>query len=121
MKSSTLLCIASYLITGIAVAAEAPVVDINPATNSLQQSQQRTDFALKEWQRVAQQSRAAEIAVIEEEKNVQRLTQQVEDAKRRLDVAKRNLESVRLKESQSRAKWEQESSGLRQEVSSLKP
>lgn len=121
MKLSILLCIAICMFTGIANAAEAPVVDINPSANSLQQSQQRADFSQKEWQRAAQQVSVAERTVAEEERNVQRLTQQLDEAKRRLEVSKQGLERAKQKEGQSRAKWEQESSGLRQEVSRPKP
>jgi len=121
MKPLVQLCIVICTFTGIANAAEAPVVDINPSTSSLQQSQQRTDFSQKEWQRAAQQASVAESALAEEETNVQRLTRQLDEARRKLDTAKQTLERARLKEGQSRAKWEQESSGLRQEVSKPGP
>lgn len=104
-----------------AYAAEPSVIEINPSTNAMQQSQQRTDFSYKEWQRAVQQVATAENAAQEEEKNVQRLTQQLDEAKRRQETAKQALARSKKIEVQSRAKWEQESGGLRQEGSKLRP
>ena len=113
------LLICSY--SSLVYSAEPSVIEINPSTNAMQQLQQRTDFSYKEWQRAVQQVATVENVVQEEERNVQRLTQQLDEAQRRQESAKQALTRSKKIEAQSRAKWEQESGGLRQEGSKPKP